>query len=207
MNRPFQIICAMFLIASCFQTSHANPGSEVFDPSFGNITAGASAFATAFYNYSVFQECVSDPDCGMPDDPGSGFEIGAGSCCDENNDCFNDFETHVDRIDRALATLYKNERTYALIMKIQSARMTAMRGAGGMSAPAAAVVARQEIDIAKAQSDFTDKFNNKTLSNISKLNDFMLELDLIIEDYCADTDWYQRNGLPLYLHARMKFPK
>jgi len=187
--------------------SHANPTDDIFQPSFSNLLGGASAFATAFYNYSAAQQCAADPSCGMPDDPGSGFEVGAGSCCDNNDECFNEFGRHVDRIDRALFTLYKNDRHHDLVMRIQGARMTAMKGAGSMSAPAGAIVARQEVEIAKAQKAYIERFNVKTNQNVNLLNGFLLELGTIVDNYCEGANWYQRHGLPLYLHAKTKFPK
>jgi len=202
-------ILVLFLVcgASASGAARANPTDDLFQPSLGNMLGGASAFTTAFYNYSAAAQCNADPACGMPEDPGSGFEVGAGSCCDNNDSCFNEFGRHVDRIDRALFTLYKNERTYELIMRVQGARMTAMKGAGSMSAPAAAIVARQEVEIAKAQKDFMDRWNVKTNKNIGLFNGFLIELGSVVDNYCEGSNWYQRNGLPLYLHAKTKFPK
>ena len=220
MIRVLYVLIATFLVLNTSQTAphdaeaflqsnepFGGADDSLFNPSFSNMVGGASAFVTAFINYGAFQACASDPSCGMPDDPGSGFEVGAGSCCDNNDDCFNEFGTHVNRLDRALLTLYTNERHYNLVMRIQGVRMAAMRGAGSMSAMGAAVVARQEVDIAIAEKGFLEKFNAKANSNISSLNDFLLELGALIENYCEGSNWYQRNGLPLYLHAKMKFPK
>jgi len=211
MNRLSKTLRCVAMALAVFTTAsmaaNAGPADDVFSPSFGNLLGGASKFASSFYNYSAAQQCAADPQCGMPDDPGSGFEVGAGSCCDSNDECFNEFGRHVARIDRALNTLYYNERRYGLIMRIQGARMTAMRGAGGMSAPGAAAVARMEIEIANAQKGFTNRFNAKTNENVDLLNGFLLELGSVVENYCQGSNWYQRNGLPLYLHAKIKFPK
>jgi len=208
MIRILQILIAVMLAQSISQSARADDVSDaLFQPSFSNMMTGASAFAHTLINYHAFQQCASDPSCGMPDDPGSGFEVGAGSCCDNNDECFNDFSRHVNRIDRALFTLYSNDRRHNLVMRIQGARMAAMRGAGGSAAPAAAVVARQEADIAIAERNYLEKYNAKTNEYVGLLNDFLLELGSVINSYCEGSDWYQRNGLPLYLHAKIKFPK
>ncbi len=178
-----------------------------FNPGFSNMVNGAAQFAQAYADYSAAETCWADPQCGMPDDPNSGFELPAGDCCEGNSSCVAEFDNQVSKIDSALYTLYKNERTYEIIMQVQKARMTAMKGAGSMSAPGGAVVARMEVDIAKAQKGFIDKFNTKTQSNINRLNDFLLALGGVIDQHCGDSNWYQRNGLPLYLHAKTKFPK
>lgn len=207
MTRLYSLMAVACLCVGLGHAARAVPGDELFSPSLGNMLGGASAFAAAFYNYSAAAECNADPSCGMPDDPGSGFQVGAGSCCDENDECFNEFGRHVDRIDRALLKFYTREREYNLIMRVQSARMTAMKGAGSMSAPAAAIVARQEIEIAKAQKGYIERFNNNTNINLGHLNNFLLELGTVVDNYCEGTNWYQRNGMPLYLHAKIKFPK
>lgn len=207
MKQVATVFCLIGLMSLGGRVAQADIGTELFSPSFSNLLGGASAFATSFYEYSAMEACAADPSCGMPDDPGSGFEVGAGSCCDNNDACFNEFGTHVERIDAALFTLYKNERTYKLIMRKQSARITAMKGAGSMSAAAGAVVARQEVEIAKAQKSFMEKFNAKTTQNVDKLNEFLIALGTSVDTYCEGSNWYQRNGLPLYLHAKTKFPK
>jgi len=203
-------VVAMIILIGVGRIPVAGAGSatdDVFQPTFSNLVTAASAFATSFYNFNAQQACAADPKCGMPQDPGSGFALTAGSCCGDDNSCNMDFFDKVDDVDSALYTLYKNERTYDLIMRIQGARMTAMKGAAGMSAPGAAVVARFEIDIARAKKKFLEKFNVKTNGNIDKLNSLLLALGTIVDNYCGDKNWYQRNGLPLYLHAKIKFPK
>ncbi len=180
---------------------------NLFNPSFSNMLNGAAQFAQAYADYSAASACWADPHCSMPDDPGSGFELPAGDCCEGSAACIEAFDGYVARIDDALYTLYKNERTYEVIMQIQKARMTAMKGAGSVSAPGGAVVARMEVDIAKAQKGFVDKFNTKTQGNIGKLNDYLLALGGAVDQYCTGSNWYQRNGLPIYLHAKTKFPK
>jgi len=205
MIRVRYVLIATFLVLNTSQTARA--GDDQFNVSFSSMLGGASAFAAAFINYGALQACASDPSCGMPDDPGSGFEVGAGSCCDNNDDCFNDFALHVKRLDKALFTLYKNERYHNLVMRIQGIRMSAMRGAGSLSAAGAAVVARLEINIAKDQKKYFERFNVKTNTNISLLNDFLVELGALIENHCAGSNWYQRNGVPLYMHAKLTFPK
>ena len=205
MIRVRYVLIATFLVLNTSQTARAD--DALFNPSFSDMLGAASAFVATFINYGALQACASDPSCGMPDDPGSGFEVGAGSCCDNNDDCFNEFGTHVDRLDRALSTLHGNERRHNLVMRIQGIRMAAMRGAGSLSAAGAAVVARQEVDIAIAQKKYLENFNAKANSNIDLLNDFLLELGALIENYCEGSNWYQRNGMPLYMHAKLKFPK
>lgn len=202
---------ALTLFVSSFSLK-ADPSLDwakdnVFSPSFSNGLNGAIAFAQYFHDYSSAEACYNDPSCGMPDDADTGLDIPPGSCCDGIDSCYNDYVQALQRIDVALYTLYKNEKTYDLIMRVQNARMTAMRGAGSMSPMGAAAVARMEVDIAKAQQSFQDKFNTKTENNISRLNDFLLDLGGTIDGYCEDSGWYQRYGLPIYIHAKTKFPK
>jgi hypothetical protein len=180
---------------------------NLFNPSFSSMLNGAAQFAQAYADHSAATACWADPQCGMPDDPGSGFELPAGDCCEGSSACIESFDGYLARIDSALYTLYKNERTYEVIMQIQKARMTAMKGAGSMSAPGGAVVARMEVDIAKAQKGFIEKFNAKTQGNIGKLNEYLLALGEAVDQYCTGANWYQRNGMPIYLHAKTKFPK
>ena len=181
--------------------------ANVFRPSLSNMLGGAIAFTEYFYGYSSAVACANDPECGGQDGAGSGLDVPSGSCCDGIDGCFNDYLLGLQRIDDALYVLYKNEKTYGWIMAVQNARMTAMRGAGSMSPAGAAVVARFEVDIAKAAKSFRGKFNAKTEQNISRLNDFLLELGATIDTYCHEGGWYQRYGLPVYLHAKTKFPK
>ncbi len=180
---------------------------NLFNPSFSSMLNGAAQFARAYADYSAASACWGDPQCGTPGDPDSGFELPAGDCCEGSSACIEAFDGYVARIDAALYILYKNERTYEVIMQVQKARITAMKGAGSKSAPGGAVVARMEVDIAKTQKGFIDKFNTKTQNNIGQLNDSLLALGGAVDQYCSDSNWYQHNGLPLYLHAKTKFPK
>jgi len=178
-----------------------------FAPTFSNMINGATQFGVALKDYSAASACWSDPQCGLPDDPNAGFELPAGDCCEESADCIADFDGYVGKVSEALRVLYGNERYFHILMQTQKARMAAMRGAGSMSAAGTAVVARMEADIAKAQQGFVDKFNTKAQYNISRLHDFLLGLGDVIDQYCGSQNWYQRNALPLYLHAKIKFPK
>ncbi len=178
MIRVRYVLIATFLVLNTSQTARAD--DALFNPSFSSMLGGASAFAAALINYGTLQACASDPLCGMPDDPSSGFEVGAGSCCDNNDDCFNDFGLHVNRLDRALFTLYKNERHHNLVMRIQGIRMSAMRGAGSLSAAGAAVVARLEITIAKEQKKYFERFNAKTNINICEIILEIIKISLIL---------------------------
>lgn len=187
--------------------SRADTMGDLFKPSISSMVGSAVAFSIGFENYKAAEGCAADPACGTPADPSSGFETAVGSCCHENDDCFEDFNRHVARIDRAMVTLYKNDKTYSIFMRQQKARMTAMKGAGSASAAGAAVVARMQADIAKAQAGYIQKFNNKAETNIGLLNDFLLELGGLVEQYCSGSNWYQSNGLPIYLHSKIKFPK
>ena len=178
-----------------------------FKPSFGDVVKFDAEFRKALDQFSAAQECMNDPDCGMPSGSGPGFEFEAGECCRSNAECIDSFDRYLRKIDRALFTLYKNERTWKIKMQVADARMSAMKAAGGMSPVGGAVVARMEADIAKAKKQFIDKFNEKTEYNISRLNDFLNGLGGVINEYCGDSGWYQKNGLPVYLHARTKFLK
>lgn len=207
-----KLFVVLFVLALSTTGAKADPSLDwakdnVFSPSFSNVLNGAIAFAQYFHDYSSAEACYNDPSCGMPDDSDTGLDIPPGSCCDGIDSCYNDYVQALNRIDVALYTLYKNEKTYDLIMRVQNARMTAMKGAGSMSPAGAAAVARMEVDIAKAQKAFQDKFNTKTEHNISRLNEFLLGLGNTIDTYCADSGWYQRYGLPVYIHAKTKFPK
>lgn len=196
------------LLFFCFMLhTGKSRAAEIFPPGFGDMLNVASQFAQAYTDYSAAAACAEDPQCGMPDDPNSGFEVPVGDCCDGIDGCVNSFDNYLVKLDDALKILYGNERYYDILMRVQKARMTAMKGAGSMSAPGSAVVARMEIDIAKAQKGFIDKFNTKTENNIKQLNKILIKLGGIVDQYCSDSNWYQRNGLPLYLHAKTKFPK
>jgi len=180
---------------------------DFFKPSISNMLSGASAFATYFHDYSAAMACYNDPACGMPSDPNAGFDLPPSSCCENSVSCLSAYNEAIRKVDVSLFTLYKNEKTYRAIMQVQSARMTAMKGAGSMSPIGGAAVARMEIDIAKAKKGFIAKFNTKTQHNISRLNEFLLELGTINDNSCQDTGWYQRYGMPVYIHAKIKFPK
>lgn len=53
----------------------------------------------------------------------------------------------------------------------------------------------------------TDKFNATTTKNIDRLNELLIDLDGTLGQYCETNNWYQINGLPIYIHAKTKFPK
>ena len=201
------VIVAMLLFISFTMATNKIRAAEISPPGFGDMLNTASQFAQAYTDYSAAAACAADPQCGMPDDPNSGFELPAGDCCDGVDECVNSFDNYIVKVDDALKVLYGNERYYDILMRVQKARMTAMKGAGSMSAPGSAAVARMEIDIAKAQKGFVDKFNTKTENNIKQLNKILIKLGGIVDQYCSDSNWYQRNALPLYLHAKTKFPK
>lgn len=201
------ILVSILVIVCCIMNVNKSRATEIFPPGFGDMLNVASQFSQAYTDYSAAAACAADPQCGMPDNPNSGFEIPTGDCCDGISECVSSFDSYIGKLDDALKILYGNERYYDILMRVQKARMTAMKGAGAMSAPGSAVVARMEVDIAKAQKGFIDKFNAKTENNIKQLNKILMKLGGIVDQYCSDSNWYQRNGLPLYLHAKTKFPK
>jgi len=183
----------------------ANPLAEL-DGYINNITGminlaneHIAAVNCAFY----------DSTCGNPENPEqSGYELALSSCCDDNDQCAMEFNTQLDNIDSALKVLYKNEHFYIIFMDKQAARLTLMRSAASASPiGGAAVTGKLEAGIMKAKKGFIRKFNEKTNQNISRLNEFLVRVGEIHQSYCNDSQWYNRNGLPLYLHARSKFPK
>ncbi len=168
---------------------------NLFNPSFSSMLTSASKFTQAHSDHSAATACRTDPKCGMPGDSNSGFKLPAGSCCEGSSACIEAFDGYVTKIDSVMYALYKNERTYAVIMRIHQARMGAASGA------------RKQVDFAKAQKGFIEKFNAKTRSNIIKLNNYLLALGGAVDQYCTGSKWYKRNGLPIYQHAKAKFPK
>jgi hypothetical protein len=171
------------------------------------MVKGAAEFKVGMDNYHAAQGCSADPFCEPGDGPSSGLETGMADCCYENTACYNEFTEWVRKIDVALFTLYKNERTYSIFMRAQDARIAMMKGAASTSAAGTAIGGKLEADIIKARADYVDKFTAKTDKNIDRLNDFLIGLDGTLGQYCDANNWYQVSGLPIYIHAKTKFPK
>lgn len=198
----FCLLANLAVVAPC----NADVAS-IFSTSWSDMVKGAAEFKTGMDNYHAAQGCAADPACDSGGDTSSGFEAGMSDCCYDNDACYNEFNEWVRKIDVALFTLYKNERTYSIFMRAQDARIAMMKGAASTSAAGTAIGGKLEADIIKARKSYVDKFNATTTKNIDRLNEFLIGLDGSLGQYCEANNWYQVNGLPIYLHAKTKFPK
>ncbi len=206
MGKLLRAACLVTLLyGASVPASHADMTS-IFTTSWSDLVKGAAEFSNAMDNYNAAMGCAADPVC-ESGGSGSGFETGISDCCYENDACYNEFTEHVRKIDIALSTLYGNERTYTIFMRAQDARLAMMKGAASTSAAGTAIGGKLEADIIKARSAYVDKFNDKTNHNIDRLNEFLLGLDGTLRQYCDAGNWYQVNGLPIYIHAKTRFPK
>tara|TARA_R110001592_G_scaffold363371_1_gene685753 strand:+ start:392831 stop:393409 length:579 start_codon:yes stop_codon:yes gene_type:complete len=181
--------------------------AAVFSSSWADMVKGTAEFKNGMDNYHAAQGCAADPACESGGDTSSAFETGIADCCYDNDACYNEFNEYVRKIDVALFTLYKNERTYSTFMRAQDARIAMMKGAASTSAAGTAIGGKLEADIIKARENYVDKFNATTGKNIDRLNEFLIGLDGTLGQYCEANNWYQTNGLPIYIHAKTKFPK
>ncbi len=201
-------MASLFLLANLLALDGASAAAiSIFSTSMADMVKGAAEFKIGMDNYHAAQGCAADPACGSAGDTSSGFETGMSECCYENDACFNDFNEWVRKIDVALYTLYKNERTYEIFMRAQDARIAMMKGAAGTSAAGTAIGGKLEADIIRARREYVDKFNTTTTKNIDRLNEFLIGLDGTLVQHCEANNWYQLNGLPIYIHAKTKFPK
>lgn len=204
----FRITCLALCCSLSFAPeSQADDAMSIFQPSYADMLKAAAAIAEARDNLNAAEGCAADPMCESPGDTSSGFETSLGACCYEIDDCFNEFNEYVRKTDVALYTLYKNERTYTIFMMAQNARIAMMKGAASTSAAGTAIGGKLEADVAKAKKSYVDKFNVTTNANVNRLNEFLLGLDSTLKQYCAVDNWYQINGLPIFIHAKTKFPK
>lgn len=207
MSRTLKI-ASLLLLANLVAVvpGHADVAS-IFATSLSDMVKGAAEFKVGMDNYHAAQGCAADPTCDAGGDSASGFEAGMADCCYDNDACYNEFNEWVRKIDVALFTLYKNERTYSIFMRAQDARIAMMKGAASTSAAGTAVGGKLEADVIRARKDYVDKFNATTNKNINRLNEFLIGLDGSLGQYCEANNWYQVNGLPIYIHAKTKFPK
>ncbi len=208
-TRPFRISCVCLYCSLFFAPASqaGNDMSSIFQTSFAVMVKAAAAIEEGMNNLNAAEGCAADPMCESPGDTSSGFETTLGACCSENDACFNDFNEYVRRTDVALYTLYKNERTYTIFMMAQNARIAMMKGAASTSAVGTAIGGKLQADVAKARKSYIHKFNVTTNANINRLNEFLLGLDSTLKQYCGVDNWYQINGLPIFIHAKTKFPK
>lgn len=201
-------VACLCLLANLAAIAQSNAEiSPIFKTSMTSMFKGAAEFKKGMDNYHAANGCAADPACDPGPDASSGFETGMADCCYENDTCYNEFTEHVRKIDVALFTLYKNERTYSIFMRAQDARIAMMKGAASTSAAGTAIGGALEADIIKARKEYVKKFNATTGKNIDRLNEFLISLDATLGQYCEANNWYQNNGLPIYIHAKTKFPK
>ncbi|MFT5335683.1 MAG: hypothetical protein ACI9GB_003604 [Halioglobus sp.] len=201
-------IASLCVVANLAATPASHAGIEsIFSTSWADMVKGAAEFGNAMDNYNAAQGCAADPACESGGDTSSGFETGMANCCYDNDACYNEFTEYVRKIDVTLFTLYKNERTYTIFMRAQDARIAMMKGAASTSAAGTAIGGTLEADIIKARKKYVDKFNATTDHNIDRLNEFLIGLNGTLGQYCETNNWYQINGLPIYIHAKTKFPK
>ncbi len=207
MRKLIQIACSCLLVNFAIVANSNASFESIFSTSWADMVKGAAEFKKGMDNYHAANGCAADPACDSGGDSSSGFEAGIADCCYDTDSCYNDFIEHVRKIDIALYTLYKNERTYTIFMRAQDARIAMMKGAAGTSAAGTAIGGKLEADIIKARKNYVDKFNATTTKNIDRLNEFLIDLDGTLGQYCETNNWYQINGLPIYIHAKTKFPK
>jgi len=179
--------------------------ASIFASSWADLVKGAAEFKTGMDNFHAAQGCAEDPDCESGD--GDGLETDMPDCCYGNDTCYNEFTEWVRKIDVALFTLYKNDRTYNIFMRAQDARIAMMKGAASTSAAGTAIGGKLEADVIRARQEYIDRYNDQTDHNIDRLNEFLIGLDGTLGQYCSASNWYQINGLPIYVHAKTKFPK